>query len=239
MVKKDVSEAKDMQNFNRQNSLFQFQKLIQEIYGPPADRLYSILDLLTQQQRFAMRALKGIRKGDKEKLKKNLFISFSWLIVIANRFHINVEAEVWRRFPMFCSYCGRQPCACKKIKPATRAAIVRRSSLKPMMLADFQKMFAEIYPPQFRTLVDAGLHFAEEIGEVGETIHGFLGEHKNVQFNEVKNEIADCVSCIFGIANSAAIDIAKELEEMYYDNCHACHIVPCVCNFSSMAKFQS
>lgn len=228
-----------MKSFNRRGSLPQFQEFIGEIYGPSSDRLYSIWDLLAHQQRFAMRALKGIRKGDGEKLKRNLLVSLSWLMAIGNRLHVNAEEEAWWRFPMLCSYCGKRPCACRKMKPTMRANIARDDSLRPANLADFQRMFAEIYPPQSRTLVDAGIHLAEEIGEINEAVCCFLGEHKPLQFEGVKSEIADCLSCVFGVANSAGIDVAGELEEMYRVNCHLCHATPCGCNFSFLAKFQS
>lgn len=228
-----------MAKFSPKESLLKFQRFINEIFGLPDDRLFSISDLLSNQERFTMRALKGIRKGDKKKLKKNLLIAFSWLMAIANRFHIDVENAVWLRFPLVCSYCGKSPCICKKTHPLKRIKIIRKKSLKPKSLADFQKMFSLIYPPSSRILSDAGVHLAEEMGELNEVVHHFLGEHKNRQFEEIKNEIADYISCIFGVANSAKIDMAKEFVKMYYRNCHVCHKVPCICNFSFVAKFSS
>lgn len=158
---------------------------------------------------------------------------------IANRLHLDVDDAVWRRFPMACSYCGKRPCACKAIKPKQRARLSRKDSLKPSTLRAFQEMFAAIYPPSSRTLAGAGVHLAEEVGEVNEAVHIFLGEHKNTQFTDLTNEIADCVSCIFGVANSADIDVARGLADMYRNNCHSCHKAPCVCSFSFIAKFVS
>lgn len=62
------------------------------IYGAPNSRSYSTEDLLSQEQRFAVRALKGIRKGDTEKIRINLLISLSWLMSLVNRFGIDVDA---------------------------------------------------------------------------------------------------------------------------------------------------
>jgi NTP pyrophosphatase (non-canonical NTP hydrolase) len=156
-----------MASLHKNHSLRDFQKLIYDIYSLPDDRLYSLWDLLTQQQRFTMRALKGIRKQDSIKLKGNLLIAFSWLMAIANRLHIDVEEDVWRRFPLFCSYCGRKPCACKKIKPEARKNVILKKNVqRPKTLREFQEMFQDIYPPEGRTLADAGVHLAEEMGEV-------------------------------------------------------------------------
>lgn len=186
-----------------------------------------------------MRALKGIRKGDMGKLKSNLLISFSWLTAIAGRLHINVEEETWKRFPFLCSYCGKQPCSCKKIKLMRRRKITVKNSLKPKSMAGFQKMFSLIYPVNSRTLFEAGVHLSEEMGELNEVIHFFLGEHKAKYFDEIKKEIADVISCFFSVANSAKIDMASGLVKMYHNNCHICHKAPCACNFSFVAKFES
>jgi len=228
-----------MRSFRRDGSIADFQTFNREVYGLLDDRLYSIWDLLAQVQRFGMRALKGIRKENKEKLKKNLLISFSFLTAIASRLHIDVEEEAWKRFPMLCSYCGKKPCSCKKIKLNKRKKVKINARLRPKNLAEFQNMFNMIYPATSRTLPDAGVHFAEEIGEVTEAVHNFSGQHQQKQFEEIKFEIADCVSCIFGVANSADIDCAVGLAEIFSNNCHVCHKAPCVCGFSVIARAKT
>jgi NTP pyrophosphatase (non-canonical NTP hydrolase) len=228
-----------MPKFLKNQTLTDFQNIIQEIYGLPDDRLFSVNDLLSNQNRFTMRALKGIRKQDLEKIKTNLCISFSWTAAIANRMHIVLEKVLWQRFPYLCSYCGRIPCVCRKNKVKKRVKILRQKVKMPKNITEIQLMFAKIYPPTGRSLADAGVHLAEETGEVSEIICAYLGEHKNKQFEEIKNELADWISCLFGVANSAKIDMAKELAKFYKNNCHVCHKAPCVCNFSFVAKFRS
>jgi len=223
----------------KNHSIPQFQNLIYELYASPDDRLFSIHDMVSNQIRFTMRAIKGIRKSDKVKLRKNLLIAFSWLAAIANRLHIDLDKVIWHRFPYLCSYCGQKPCVCKKNKIKERVKIIGRNAIKPGTMTGFQKMFTQIYPPASRTLTDAGVHLAEETGEVDETIHIYLGEHQNNQFLKIENEIADWISCMFGAANSAGINIGNELEKHYSNNCHACHNVPCTCNFSFVAKYKS
>lgn len=229
-----------MSHFKKTGSIRDLQEFVFTVYGLPNDRLYSsIEDLLMQEQRFLMRALKGIRKNDIEKIRLNLLISLSWLMSIANRFHIDAEDEIWNRFPMRCSYCGKLPCACKATKVSSRVRLKKNGKLRPRDLRAFQKMFNDIYPPESRTLVEAGVHLAEEVGEVSEAIHNFLGQHLLNQFEQIKFETADLMSCIFGVANSAHIDIAKELEKMYARDCHVCHKAPCVCSFSEVSKIKT
>jgi NTP pyrophosphatase (non-canonical NTP hydrolase) len=226
-------------SFSEAQTLGDFQEFVEHVYALPDDRLYSISDILAHEQRFAMRALKGIRKGDANKLKLNLLISLSWLMAIANRLHIDSENEVWKRFPRLCSYCGERPCACKTIKPTARLKVKIDNGLRPKSLAEMQVMFDEIYPTKSRMLADAGVHLAEEVGEVSEAVHNYLGQHKQKQFDDVKLEIADFISCVFGLANSAGMDIAEELGKMYSNNCHVCHEAPCVCNFSEVAQIKT
>ena len=228
-----------MYSFKSSDTLSDFQKFIYDIYATSDDRLYSIWDLLVQQQRFTMRALKGIRKGDIEKTKYNLLISFSWLVAIANRLHIDLEEEVWRRFPGVCSYCGYKPCVCKSIKPKTRLKLKVNNDQKPTTLAASQKLFNEIYPAGNRTLSEVGVHLAEEMGEVSEAVHNYLGQHLEKQFDEIRLEVADYVSCVFGLANSAGLDISQELAKIFDNNCHVCHKAPCLCKFTEVVQIKS
>ena len=226
-------------SFPKDGSLTQFQELIYQIYGEPDDKLFSVSDLVSNQERFTMRALKGIRKCDDKKLKINLVIAISWMMALANRLHIDVERAVWERFPMQCAYCGKTPCACRKIKPTKRAKAIRNSAQKPGSVAGFQEMFANIYPSHTRTLEHAGVHLAEEMGELSESIHIYLGQHTAIVYLSIKEEIADYVSCIFGVANSAKFDLASQITKIYHHNCHNCHKLPCSCNFANVAKFRS
>lgn len=120
-----------MASFENSGSLTDLQNLIRDIYSTPDDRLYSVWDLLSNQERFTMRALKGIRKRDSQKLKINLLIAISWFLAIMNRFHLDLESGIWNRFPYLCSYCGKSPCICRKNNPKKRKIIKRILAKKP------------------------------------------------------------------------------------------------------------
>lgn len=228
-----------MSNFSSRGTLGEFQKTIEKIYGVNNDRLYSISDMVANQEKFTMRALKGIRKGDTEKMKNNLLIAFSWMISLANRLQIDLEDMVWKRFPAVCSYCGNSPCVCRSMKPGKRAVIKIDGSRKPKSLKETQEMFARVYPAEGRTLSEAGVHLAEEMGEINEAIHTFFGEHKEEQFGFIQEELADYISCVFGVANSAGFNFGQELAELFGNNCHVCHQSPCECTFSFVAGYRS
>lgn len=213
---------------------------MKKTYSIPDDRFYSLNDLLINQERFAMRALKGIRKQDRTKLKENLSVAFSWMMTIGNRLHIDIEDITLKRFPFTCSYCNEAPCRCKKnYKEKKKIKNVLSGRDKALRVADVQEMFEKIYPSRRRTLEEAGIHLAEEIGELGEAILYYFGEHKKSQFQQIEVEIADYVSCVFGVANSAKIDISLELAKMFRNGCQVCHSIPCRCNFSFVGKYKS
>jgi len=225
-------------SFPQDGSIADYQQLMHEIYDLPGDRNFSMSDILAQQQRFAMRALKGMRKGDREQLRLNLLDAFSWSMTVVNRMHFNIEEVIWQRFPYLCSYCGTCPCSCKTQKPTHRPKLTVDESRRPATLKEFQQMFNAIYPANGRTLADAGVHWAEEIGEMSEATHAYLHHHRPEQLQKIAEEVADFISCTFGVANSIGIDVAKGLAELFYKNCLACHNLPCTCLVEYINEFD-
>jgi NTP pyrophosphatase (non-canonical NTP hydrolase) len=195
--------------------------------------------MFSNVERFAMRGLKGIRKGDYEKTKINLLIATSWFTSVLNRLQINLDDVLWRRFPYACSYCGTCPCSCKEKRIKTRQRIVADESKRPRTLNEFQDMFEQIYPHEKRTLEHAGVHLAEELGEFSEAILTYRGRHNDSEFENISEEAADLFSCIISVFNSLQINMAKEISIMFSDNCHACNKAPCECSFEKITKFGS
>ena len=217
----------------------EYQQFVKDVYGLPNDRYFSLQDMLANVERFMMRSLKGIRKNDNEKLKLNLIVSLSWFMSIMNQLHIDIEEEVWKRFPYMCSYCASCPCVCKAQKIQTRQKVTADESRRPKTMGEFQKMFADIYPASSRTLDYAGVHLAEEMGEITESILNYRGNHDDKDFQNIILESADLISCIMGVFNSLQIDLAQELSVMFKENCHVCKKAPCVCSFIDIIGFKS
>ena len=82
----------------------QYQDFVRDVYGKPNDLHFDLFDMTSNVERFAMRALKGIRKRDRERTRFNLLISLSRFMSTLNRLHINLEDDLFRRFPYLCSY---------------------------------------------------------------------------------------------------------------------------------------
>ncbi|MDD5341239.1 MAG: hypothetical protein PHC97_02245 [Patescibacteria group bacterium] len=237
-------------------SITKYQKMVWDIYGISDDRLYSNRDLLSNMERFTMWALKGIRKGKigdlhislpSEKpentsesfshfystagIQFNLIVATAWFFALLNRLHINLEKELWQRFPNMCSYCKHMPCSCQTWKDKEFEKIKSDDQSRPNTMAEFQSMFRKIYPPEKRTLEHAGVHLAEELGELSEALHLFEGTHKKKYFTQLEIEAADFFSCILGVANSIDFDFADSFYKLIPEKCHVCGQGVCVCNF--------
>ncbi len=216
-----------------------YQKFIQDVYGIPNGRHFSTADMLFNIERFSRRGLKGIRKGDPQKTKVNCIISMSWFMSLLNQMQIDIGEELWKRFPYQCSYCASCPCVCKEEKITDRRALTVNDARRPKTIQEFQAMFKEIYPPEKRTIQHAGIHLAEEMGELSEMILAYRGAHEEIDFTNVMQEAADLTSCFMGVFNSLPIDFAKELSVHFHENCHKCHHIPCSCTFREVMSFRS
>ncbi len=227
-----------MASIKRNTTITEYQNFIREVYGLNNDRYFNTEGMLTQIQRFAMRALKGIRKNDREKTELNLIISLNWFVSLINQLHIKLEEEVWQRFPYLCSYCATSPCSCVTTRPEKRKETVRDENKRPETLADFQTMFQKIYPSENRTLENAGVHLAEELGEFSEAILLYYGQHQDKDFEKITLEAADLFSCFMGVFNSISINLAEALSKIFTENCHVCKKAPCQCTFEDIMEFK-
>lgn len=217
----------------------EYQEFVKQVYGLPNDRYFTTTDMIANIERFSMRALKGIRQNNKEKTRINLLISSSWFMSLMNQLHIDIEQEIWKRFPYLCSYCASCPCICKKEKVETRKQIPIDENKRPKTFEQFQEMLNQIYPAEKRTLEKAGVHLAEEIGEFSEAILTYRGKHKDEDFKQVVLEAADLFTHFLTVSSSMNMSIAKELSIMFYNNCHVCKNAPCTCNFIDITRFES
>lgn len=217
----------------------EYQSFVKEVYGLSNDRYFSLWDMVNNVERFMMRGLKGIRKKDKEKTKINLLIAFSWFMSIMNQLHIDIENQIWKRFPYLCSYCGSCPCSCKEKKIKKRQGFSINKGKRPRTLEEFQDMFNKIYPSERRTIEHAGIHLAEEAGEFSEALLIYRGRHKDEDFRKIELETADFFSCIMSVFNSLEVSAAKEFSVMFANNCNVCKNAPCTCSFKEILDFKS
>lgn len=204
-------------------------------YAGPNAVFFDTADLLGNLTRFGMRALKGVRRYEPDKIGSNLIIATGWFLSTLNRMGVDLDDAVWQRFPYRCGYCRSCVCMCS----GTPAAACSESHERPVTLAEVQAMFRHIYPPELRSIEDAGIHMAEEIGEFQEAVLLYRGRHDSSDLVNLRDEAADVLSCLFGVWISMNRDAAAELREAYAYGCHACREAPCGCSYERISMYES
>lgn len=228
-----------MASITKDTTISEYAAFVSSIYSVVNDRYYTLWDMLTNIERFAMRAIKGVRKRNAEKTKFNTVVALSWFTSLMNQLHIDMGGIIWERFPYMCPYCGELPCRCKEEKVKKRKKTARKEDMMPKTLEQYQTMFARIYPAENRTLEHAAIHFAEETGELSEAFHAYMGDRSPAHLEQVYFESADFFSCGMGLLNSLGASWFKEVSKIFPDGCHVCHNTPCTCTFESVIRFKS
>jgi NTP pyrophosphatase (non-canonical NTP hydrolase) len=215
-------------------SLSQLQELNRRLYAVKNDRsCYDPPIMASKMSQHATSILKAVRKGEIKPISYHVSMVFSWSMALANRLHLNMEEEIWKRFPGICTYCNRPTCGCGNKRPKNRKKVPVDPRLRPASCHGYQKMFAVIYP---QTLAEAASHLAEEVSEVGKAIDDYIGTHAKACFDHIILELADVFSTLFAVATNAGYDLATEMEKWFKKGCPGCKLSPCDCEYEMKLK---
>jgi NTP pyrophosphatase (non-canonical NTP hydrolase) len=213
----------------RNLSLASFQGMNFTIYKEVNDRNYDAARMVSRLHRYTARVLKAVRKGKVNDIPYPLSMALSWACALANQKHIGLEAELWKRFPGVCPYCGGCVCDCGEERAAERK-IVATTATQPASLRELQSMLARIYPKN--TLRDAAMHLTEELGELDEAVEHFTGTHNSQIFDEIIVELVDVIANLCAVATCANLDLALEMEKIFCKGCPICRKLSCACGFT-------
>jgi hypothetical protein len=177
-------------------------------------------------------------------------MGFSWSLALANRLHLNLDDEMWKRFPGCCPHCSDIPCRCQDdpdrkaiIPPIIAEGIVDERSItsvradrsfiseRPATLSEYQAMLRRIYPNN--TLQDAAMHLAEETGELDESLGFYMGTHHTILFEEINGVLVDTVTLFCAVASCIGLNLADETGAIFLSGCPKCHKIPCNCGYST------
>lgn len=207
-----------------------YQGLNADIYLIVNDRNYDTSHIISRIHRYAIYVLKAARKKKIDRIPYHLSMAFSWSMALANRLHISIEDETWKRFPGVCPYCTKPVCACVE-RPEERSRIDVPWSVKPGTLIGFQEMFARIYPAN--TLESSAAHLAEEVGELDQAVEFFAGTHQPAFFDEIVEELVDVVANLCAVATCSNLVLSDEVARVFQNGCPACGQNPCKnCGFT-------
>lgn len=129
----------------------------------------------------ALSDLASSKKKPGFSMEKYMPKAIAWWIALAGKVGVrSVETMIWYKYPYICPYCRSCPHiagVCDEEKARNRGprwdAIEQamRINVKPSTLADWQRMFYKIYPPQSIEQYDQVFaRLAEEMGELAEAV---------------------------------------------------------------------
>lgn len=197
-----------------------------QIYAIPDDRLYSVLDLLYYNQHFFFKYQKSAQKAKID--IDALIVSLEWFLALINRYHLDLEAASWKRYPFKCPFCMDIPCSCQ-----TDAKIAQKTGRppigKPATINDWQKMLEKIYPAD--NIDDLHRDHLSCCDDLNHRIRLFMSEKEKCHFENIERLSADYFIAYLRLANVLKIDLAKEINQLFKRGCYVCHQSPCICNF--------
>ncbi len=202
-----------------------------EVYGYQNDIHLEKLDFAMKAHRYAGMAAKYWHQKKVQQIPTLVLWTFSWNLALANRMHIDLQEEVWNRFPGHCPYCGKVPHDYGNCKKWAEGRVVLPPSCARVQTVDeFQDMFARIYPNN--NVSFAFLQFVNEPSEVCEALQLFNASHLPRDYEKVREECIDVVANTFAVANILGIRIADLHDEALKDGCPNCHLASCRCGIT-------
>ena len=171
----------------------------------------------------------------------------AWLFSLANKFEIDIQEAVLRRYPGVCHYCISRPCQCHKTlkQPVSRIPLYkvveelearyRSTATIPSVTIDwFAKQIDEIYQNNDILWTNAGpwrhlMKMQEEVGEIHEAYTGYIRGRKSKM--SLANEFADVSGWIFGAwsITHRGKSFSESLKNYYMGGCPVCSKDVCVC----------
>lgn len=204
-------------------------ELNESIYRVPNDRIYSVTDMIYQNQKAIFDYIENWQRGEKSEATKELTVGLSWLCSLINRYHLDFEAEVWKRYPYKCPSCLSLPCYCERERVAA-VKTGRPPVGRPRNINDWQEMIGKIYPS--RDMERLNLTILQGQNELNYVVRRFKKEGKKMYFGEIIDRCAEQFVLYLRVFNALRADLNLEYQKIFNDGCYDCHKIPCECNFN-------
>lgn len=208
-------------------SIKQLMQLSADIYAVPNDRLYDLDDFFYYHQKWLLRYIDSRKKGQEEKMMKNLLASVAWYSAIVNRFHVDLEAVIRKRYPYKCPFCLELPCDCDKFANKKSKKTGRPTSRMPKTLTEWQEMVEKIYPSS--ELLFKNLEILQRQDSLHQYFRLFRRQSGKRHIKDIDIASADYFVELIKIFNFLKKDLSREYQKMFKDGCYVCHRTPCEC----------
>lgn len=211
------------------------QKQNEDIYGKQNRKNYSEpWRIIFRIMAYLGMVHKTVRREKTLTLSHHLCMGFSWSLALANNLQIDLETEVWKKFPGVCPYCGLLPCSpsCNtKERPADRIHGIAIQESQQKTFRELQTMLREIYPNNVAKS-SAG-HMLEELCEVAQAIDHWKGRHEDQLFQRIVTESVDVLTHLCAVASCNDLDLAEDMGKIFGNGCPRCRHLECDCQFTT------
>lgn len=204
--------------------------IIHNIYGVQDDRLHDLGDLFYYHQKWLLRYIDQKKNGQKEKSIENLLISLAWYAAIVDRFQINLQSLLSKRYSFKCPYCLEIPCCCEKNVKKRAKKTGRPVSTRTNEVLGWQQVIAKIYPQNSAEFKN--LEVLREQDVFHQSFRNFRRSSGKRNLREIEVASADYFVELLKIANNLEIDLASECKKLFKNGCFVCHKTPCECYYS-------
>ena len=178
----------------------------------------------------------------------NAFIeTTSWLMSLANKFEVDLQESLLKRYPGVCHYCISIPCICHKTgkQPKSSLPLFKvaeelearyrySAAIETVSLDWMSELIESIYPNNEIIWRSAGpwrhlMKMQEEVGEIHEAYTGYLSGRKSK--SELSNEFADAFGWVLAAwaISHKGISLSDSLKDYYIKGCPVCLKEVCVC----------
>lgn len=200
---------------------------INGIYANQDDRLYELEDIIYYHQKFLLRFFEKKAQNDKTGMTECLHSASTWFITLLNRFHIDLERNLAKRYSYKCPFCLEMPCVCQgKGLPQKTGRPVSR---QPQTLREWQELIAKIYPQNTNNL-DFDILLKQD--RLHHLFRHFRKQMGKTLIKDIETNCADYYVSILREFNALGLDAAKVFTQYYQDGCYVCHQTPCQCFYS-------
>ena len=235
-----------MKNLDKKpSSIREFQDYINALYGNvnESHSVEYIYSYLFRNAAYLSRMI-GEKKDSKEKFIK----TFSWLLALSSKLHIDLEDAFIKKYPDICPYCLVKPCICVKTGkkpvdyiPEWKASEeinfkygMARSASPKLTFDEAVEKINDLYPANKHIWNATGptyqfFRLLEELGEVHEAYTGFLSGHRKIE--NIGDELSDVFAWLastWGIVYPN-LSLNDEIIGYYYKGCPVCLSDVCSC----------